>query len=89
MVIAGAGDTVTEQALELVDGADHRGAEHQELHVVVRRLARVERLFPRSSLMLQLRCLPEPFTPANGFSCSRHASPYFGAIRRIISIVII
>ena len=25
--------------------------------------------------------------PANGFSCSRHASPYFGATRRSISIV--
>jgi hypothetical protein len=33
--------------------------------------------------------LPDPFTPANGFSCSRQASPYFGAIRRIVSIVII
>ena len=39
--------------------------------------------------MLQFRCLPEPLTPANGFSCSRQASPNFGAIRRIISIVII
>ena len=39
--------------------------------------------------MLQFRCLPEPFTPANGFSCSRQASPYFGAIRRMNSIVII
>ena len=47
------------------------------------------RLFPSSSLMHQLRCLPEPLTPANGFSCSRHARPYFGAIRRSISIVII
>ena len=47
------------------------------------------RLFPRSSLMLQFRCLPDPFTPANGFSCSRHARPNFGAILRSISIVII
>ena len=29
------------------------------------------RLFPRSSDIDQLRCLPEPLTPANGFSCSR------------------
>ena len=49
----------------------------------------LSRLFPRSSLMLQFKCLPEPLTPANGFSWSRQASPYFGAIRRIISIVII
>jgi hypothetical protein len=26
-------------------------------------------------------CLPEPFTPANGFSCSRHSMPYFSATR--------
>ena len=39
--------------------------------------------------MLQLRCLPLPLTPANGFSWSRHARPYFGASRRITSIVII
>ena len=39
--------------------------------------------------MLQLRCLPQPFTPANGFSWSRQARPYFGATRCIVSIVII
>ena len=47
------------------------------------------RLLPVSSPMLQLRCLPEPFTPANGFSCSRQASPYFGATRFSVSITII
>ncbi len=49
----------------------------------------LSRLLPTSSDMLQFKCLPEPFTPANGFSCIRHARPYFGAIRRNISIVII
>ena len=49
----------------------------------------LSRLCPSLSLIDQLRCLPDPLTPANGFSCSRHASPYFGAIRRIVSIVII
>ena len=39
--------------------------------------------------MLQLRCLPEPLTPAKGFSWSRHASPYSGATRLSVSIVII
>ena len=29
----------------------------------------------------QLTCLPEPLTPANGFSCSRQAMPYFSATR--------
>ena len=47
------------------------------------------RLFPSSSLIDQLRCLPEPFTPANGFSCSRHARPNFGAERLSVSIIII
>ena len=29
----------------------------------------------------QLTCLPEPLMPANGFSCSRQAMPYFCATR--------
>ena len=33
------------------------------------------RLLPWSSLMLQLRCLPLPLTPANGFSWRRQMSP--------------
>ena len=37
------------------------------------------RLLPNSSDSDQLLCLPEPLTPANGFSCSRQARPYFGA----------
>ena len=47
------------------------------------------RLLPNSSDSDQLLCLPEPLTPANGFSCSRHARPYFGAICFSVSIVII
>src|SRR5205823_5523053 len=38
------------------------------------------RFSPVSLDIDQLLCLPDPFTPANGFSCSRHARPYFGAI---------
>ena len=34
---------------------------------------------PVSVPMDQLLCLPEPFTPANGFSCSRHTRPYLRA----------
>ncbi len=44
MVVAGAGNRVAEQPLELVDGAEHGAAEHEELHVLVRRLARVEQV---------------------------------------------
>jgi hypothetical protein len=47
------------------------------------------RLLPNSSDSDQLLCFPDPFTPANGFSCIRQASPYFGATLRSISIVII
>jgi hypothetical protein len=49
----------------------------------------LSRLCPSSSLIDQFRCLPEPFTPANGFSWRRQASPNFGAVRLIVSIVII
>ena len=47
------------------------------------------RLLPNSSLMLQFTCLPDPLTPAKGFSCSRQARPNLGAIRLSASIVII
>ncbi len=33
------------------------------------------RLTPVSVPIDQLLCLPDPLTPANGFSCSRHTSP--------------
>ena len=35
----------------------------------------------------QLLCLPLPFTPANGFSCSRHSRPCLTATFFIISMV--
>jgi hypothetical protein len=37
------------------------------------------RLFPVSVPIDQLLCLPEPFTPANGFSCRRQTRPYLRA----------
>ncbi len=37
------------------------------------------RLWPVSVPIDQLLCLPEPLTPANGFSCSRQTSPYLRA----------
>ena len=40
VVVSSARDRVAEQALELVDGAEYRGAEHEELDVVVRRVTR-------------------------------------------------
>ncbi|MND04485.1 hypothetical protein D3C83_247730 [compost metagenome] len=35
----------------------------------------------------QLRCLPLPFTPWNGFSCSRQTSPYLRATLRMVAIM--
>ncbi len=45
------------------------------------------RLCPVSVPIDQLLCLPDPFTPANGFSCSRQTSPYLRAIRCITCMV--
>ena len=44
VIVAGAGDAEAQQPLELVDGAQHGGAEHQELDVVVRRVAGVQQV---------------------------------------------
>ena len=35
----------------------------------------------------QFTCLPEPLTPANGFSCIRQVMPYFSATRRSVIII--
>ena len=45
------------------------------------------RLWPVSVPIDQLLCLPEPFTPANGFSCSRQTRPYLRAMLCISCIV--
>ena len=44
------------------------------------------RLTPVSVDIDQLLCLPEPLTPANGFSCSSACSPYRGATRFSVSM---
>ncbi len=35
----------------------------------------------------KLTCLPEPLTPANGFSCSRQTMPYFSATRCSVTMI--
>ena len=45
------------------------------------------RLWPVSVLIDQLLCLPDPLTPANGFSCRRQTSPYLRATFCITCIV--
>ena len=45
------------------------------------------RLCPVSVPIDQLLCLPEPLTPAKGFSCSRHTRPYLRATRFMTCIV--
>ena len=44
MIVAGAGDAGAQQSLPPIDGAQHRRAEDQELHVVVRRVAGAEQV---------------------------------------------
>ena len=44
------------------------------------------KFMPSSVVMDQLSCLPEPLTPAYGFSCSRHLRPCCTATRFIVSI---
>src|ERR1044071_9279153 len=44
MLVAGAGDAGAQQTLPAIDGAQHRAAEDQELHVLVRRIARAEQV---------------------------------------------
>ena len=46
MIVAGAGDAGAQQALPLVDRAQDRRAEHEELQVVVRVRARAEQVVP-------------------------------------------
>ena len=41
---------------------------------------------PVSVAIDQLLCLPDPLTPANGFSCMRHAKPW--AVAVVLSICI-
>ena len=43
---------------------------------------------PSSAVKDQLLCFPEPFTPAKGFSWSRHAMPWWAATRFKVSITI-
>ena len=46
-----------------------------------------KRFSPESVDKDQLSCLPEPFTPAKGFSCSRQTRPCRSATFFMISIV--
>ena len=45
------------------------------------------RLLPESVPIDQLLCLPEPLTPAKGFSCSRQTRPYLRATVCMICMV--
>src|SRR4051812_47984743 len=45
------------------------------------------RLWPVFVPIDQLLCLPDPFTPANGFSCRRQTRPYLRATRWSTCIV--
>ena len=73
VVLAGAGDRRPQQLLVLVHGHDDGGREEQELQVLARACRWAPAGSPPVSVPIdQLLCLPEPFTPANGFSWRRH-----------------
>ena len=69
-----------------VDRPDGSDQKHQELHVGVGLVLRVQQIDPGSVDIDQLLCLPEPLTPAKGFSCSRAWRPNRGATRFRVSI---
>lgn len=86
MVVARGGDGHTEQVLILVHSLDYGREEQQELQVSMGVLPGSSR-FSVGVEMLQLLCLPLPFTPSKGFSCNKQAMPWRVATRFIISIV--
>ena len=62
--LRGRGDRRAQQPAVLVHGADHGGAEHEELRVLVRGVAGQRAGCPRSALPSEkLTCLPEPLMP--------------------------
>ena len=88
VVLADVRDRGPQQALVLVDRLDHRGAEEQEARCSPPgSRPGPSGCGPVSVPIDQLLCLPEPLTPANGFSCSRQTSPYLRATFCITCIV--
>ena len=76
VIVARGGDRDAQQILILVHRLDDGAQEQQELRVLVRGLARLEQVDARYRWKWTSCCAcREPFTPANGFSCSRQARP--------------
>ena len=61
--------------------------------IAVRKIAPPSGLLPGERKFIfvvpndQLLCLPEPFTPLNGFSCMRQTKPWRSAVWRSTSMV--
>ena len=89
MIVAGAGDAGAQQSLPAIDGAKHGRAEHQELHVVVRRIAGAEQVVAELVGQRPVIVLARSVDAGKRLLVQQAARPYFGAIFFNISIVII
>lgn len=52
----------------LINGFQDTGENKKELDILMRSFSRLKKVDPSSVVRDQLLCLPEPLTPANGFS---------------------
>ena len=87
VIVAREGDGAAQQLLILVHALDEGGEEEQELRRSGWAFCRGRSRFsPVSVESDQLSCLPEPLTPAKGFSCSRQTRPWRSATFFIVSM---
>ena len=90
MIVAGAGDAGAQRSLPPIDGAKHGGAEDQELHVVVRRVAGAEQVVAELVGQRPVVVLAGSVDAGKRLLVQQGGQPYsFGAIFFNISIVII
>ena len=78
-----------QQPLARVHRPDHRRAEHQELHVVVRVRARAEQVVPLVVAHRPVQVLARAVDAGERLLVQQACRPYLGAVRRIVSITII
>jgi hypothetical protein len=68
MVIGGSGDDGAQQPAPSMNRANYGGAEYEKLRIRVRSIAGIEQIALSGVADREVTCLPEPLTPANGFS---------------------
>lgn len=68
MGVGGSGYGGLQQSVVLLNGSQHIHEECDELEVALASLPGARSIVPVSVPSDQLLCLPDPFSPANGFS---------------------